>query len=34
VSNYSWILSPALDQLGIFEVVEAGVVYHPWAIQP
>ena len=33
VSYFSWILSPALNQLGIFEVKEGGkVIYHPWVV--
>ncbi|MBN1377366.1 hypothetical protein JW949_03510 [Candidatus Woesearchaeota archaeon] len=33
ISDFSWILSPALNQLGIFEVKEGGkVIYHPWIV--
>lgn len=34
ISNFALIISPALNQLGVFEVNENGViVYHPWEIK-
>lgn len=33
ISNFSWIMSPALDQLAVFEVQGEGkVIFHPWII--
>lgn len=34
MSSYSWILSPRLDQAGVFKVMDSGQVeYHPWRIE-
>jgi hypothetical protein len=33
ISDFFWILSPRLNQIGVFEIRPAGrVIYHPWII--
>lgn len=33
ISRFSWIVSPAIGQLGVFEVKSKGrIIYHPWRL--